>query len=159
MLDRKIDLAAWYPIGIFCELIDFDWDVAGHGQPSYLERQGSVTADRLFSSGTYQQLEFAERSGKVETVRSLERQSKLISTITCALYSFLTFEVTIQPSALRIVYRNASAFGDALIHTTVGFMNQINHRQGSKRRWSGRRISRDEVQFDMELPARFTEAG
>jgi len=157
MLDQRIDIASWYPVKVFCELIDLDWEVSGHRDPLYLERQGAMTADRLFDSGLYQQLEFAERSGKVETRKSLERQSKLITTITGTLYSFLTSTVEVHPLALEIAYGNATHFTDALMHTTVGFMNQINIRQGSKRRWSARRPARDRVVFSMELPARLAD--
>jgi hypothetical protein len=156
LLDQKIEIARWYPIAAFCELIDFDWEIAGHRAPEYLERQGAITADRLFDAKIYQQLEFAERSGKVDNREALVRQSKLITTITGTFYDFLTFGVRVGSDELEVVYGNASAFGDPLIHTTVGFMNQINQRQGSKRSWRGRRDGADQVVFTMDLPERLT---
>jgi hypothetical protein len=54
------------------------------------------------------------------------------------------------------VYGNAGAFAEPLIHTTVGFLNQINQRQGSKRGWAARREGTDQVVFTMDLPERFT---
>lgn len=156
LIDQKVEPTRWYPVGPFCELIELDWDVVGRRDPAYLERQGEVAAERLFDRGTYQQLDFAQRSGKVETRDGLIRQSRLITTITGALYDFLTFEVDLGPNALEVVFGRAEHFGDCLIHTTVGFMNQINRRQGSKRRWTGRRESRDRVLFSMELPSRLT---
>jgi len=155
ILDERIDISRWYPIRVLCELIELDWRVAGHNDPGYLERQGALTADRLFDSRLYQQLDYAERSGRVDSRRSLERQSRLITTITGTLYDFLTFEVKLSGDSLEIEYGQARSFSDALVHTTVGFMSQINERQGSKRRWTGRRVAPDRVAFRLELPDRF----
>ncbi len=157
LIDQKIEIARWYPIGVFCELLELDWEVSGHRDPMYLERQGAVSADRLFDSRMYQQLDYAERTGRVESRTGLARQAKLITTITGSLYDFLDFQVSLNSRSLDIVYGNARSFVDALIPTTVGFMNQINLRQGSKRRWTGKRLSPDQVRFRMELPERFAE--
>jgi hypothetical protein len=156
LIDQKIEISRWYPIAPFCELIDLDWEISGAREPAYLENQGIAAADRLFDSKIYQQLDFAERSGKVESREKLVRQSRLITTITGTLYDFLTFEVDLGPNSLEIVFGNAGAFSDALLHTTVGFMNRINERQGSKRRWTGWRESADRARFSMKLPSRFT---
>lgn len=158
LVDQKIEIARWYPIADFCELIDLNWEIDGKRDPGYLERQGAASADRLFDSGRYQQLEFAERSGKVETREKLIRQSKLITTITGTFYNFLSVDVVLEPSQLTIVYGNAVAFRDPLLHTTVGFMNQINVRQGSRRRWTGERTRPDEVRFSLPLPERLADS-
>jgi hypothetical protein len=157
LVDQKIEMARWYPIGAFCELIELAWEVEGRRQTSYLERQGAASADRLFDSNRYQQLEFAERSGKVETQQQLIRQARLIATVTGTFYDFLEVDVKLESDGLCIAYRNARAFGDPLIHTTVGFMNQVNVRQGSKRRWTGSRTRPEEVRFHMRLPKRLTD--
>jgi hypothetical protein len=156
LLDQKIEIARWYPVSAFCELIEVAWEIAGNRSPEYLERQGAVTADRLFDAKIYQQLEFAERSAKVDSREELVRGAKLITTITGTFYDFLTFGVRVGNDELEVVYGNASAFADVLIHTTVGFMNQINQRQGSKRPWRGRRVEADQVVFTMDLPKRLT---
>lgn len=157
LVDQKIDISRWYPIQPFCDLIDLDWEISGAREPAYLENQGAAAADRLFDSGIYQQLDFAQRSGKVESREKLVRQSRLITTITGTLYDFLTFEVNLAPESLEIVFGNAERFSDSLIHTTVGFMNRINERQGSKRRWRGWRESADRARFSMSLPTRLAD--
>jgi hypothetical protein len=157
LVDQKIDVARWYPVRAFSELIDWAWDLDGHREPGYLERQGAMSADRLFDSRRYQQLDYAERAGSVETRAQLVRQSRLITTILGTFYNFLQTDVTVTADGLEIVYGNAQAFGDPLVHTTIGFKNQINVRQGSKRRWSGERIRPDAVRFRMPLPARLAE--
>jgi hypothetical protein len=157
LLDQKIEIARWYPVAAFCALIDLDWEIAGHRAPEYLERQGAITADRLFDAKIYQQLEYAERSVKVENREELVRASKLITTVTGTFYDFLTFGVRVSDDQLEVVYGNAGAFAEPLVHTTIGFLNQINQRQGSKRGWSVRRDAVDEVVFTMDLPERLTE--
>lgn len=155
LLDAKIEIARWYPVSAFCDLLDLDWEVSGRREPGYLERQGAVSADRMFDSKMYQQLDFAERAGKVSNRRGLTRQSKLITTITGTFYNFLTFDVALDADRLVVSYGNAKAFREPLLHTTVGFMDQINARQGSSRRWAGERVREDLVRFTMTLPERF----
>ena len=157
MIDERIDIARWYPVEAFCELLELDWEIAGHRHPGYLERQGALTADRLFDSGLYMQLDFAKRSGKVETLKSLERQAKLITTITATLYNFLSAEVRTDGDVLQIEYGDAEPFRESLAHTTVGFMNEINLKQGSKRSWSFRRTTPDRVVFTLSIPDRLSE--
>ena len=154
LIDEKIEITKWYPIGAFCELLHLDWDVSGNRAPEYMERQGAVSANHMFDSGRYQQLDYAERSERVESLGGLVAQSRLISSITGALYNFLEFEVQASKECLDIVYRNAKAFEEPLMHSTVGFMNQINQRQQSKRAFTAKRLSTDEIRFRMLLPKR-----
>lgn len=158
LLESKIEVASWYPVAAFCELIELAWEIAGGRDPSYLERQGAESADRLFDSGRYQQLEYAERSRKADSRDQLIRSARLITTITGAFYDFLDVKVALEQDRLSLVYGNARAFGDPLIHTTVGFKNQINVRQGSRKRWTGERTRPDEVRFHMPLPRRLVDA-
>jgi hypothetical protein len=117
-----------------------------------MRRQGEQAADRLFSSGIYQQLNYAERADRVVSARELKSQSKLITTITGTLYNFLRFEVRLaegRSEALEIVFSNAALFSEALRHSTEGFMNQINQRQGFSRR-----DQPDVIVFTLPLPSR-----
>ena len=159
LVDQKIEIPRWYPVSAFCELIELAWEIDGRREASYLERQGAASADRLFDTGRYQQLDFAQRSGRVETARDLLRSARRIATITGAFYDFLEVDIALEAEGLTIAYRNARAFGDPLVHTTVGFMNRINARQGSRRRWTGTRTRPDEVRFHMTLPRRLAEPG
>jgi hypothetical protein len=157
LVDQKIDIGRWYPIKRFVELLDLDWDVGSSRDPAYMRRQGEQAADRLFDSGIYQQLAYAERADRVLSARQLKRHATLITTITGTLYNFLRFEVRLREeagNALEIVYSNAALFSEALRHSTEGFMNQINQRQRSKLRWSSRREQADVVVFTLPLPSR-----
>jgi hypothetical protein len=157
LVDQKIDIGRWYPVKAFTELLDVDWDVGSRRDPQYMRRQGEQAADRLFDSGIYQQLNYAERADRVGSARDLKRQATLITTITGSLYNFLRFEVRLSEGrgdALEIVFSNAAVFSEALRHSTEGFMNQINQRQGSSLRWSSRRDPADVVVFTLPLPSR-----
>ena len=157
LVDQKIDIGRWYPVKVFTDLLDVDWDVGARRDPAYMRSQGEQAADRLFSSGIYQQLNYAERADRVGSAEELKRQSKLITTITGSLYNFLRFEVRLakeRGGALEIVFSNAALFSEALRHSTEGFMNQINQRQGSTHRWSSRREKADVVVFTLPLPRR-----
>lgn len=157
LIDQKINIAGWYPIQAFCELMDLNWELGGRRDPEFMRREGERSADHLFETGIYQQLRFAEEAKKVQSREDLVRQSRLISSITGSLYNFLEIEVKVDAGfdgELQIVYGNAGAFSEALRYSTEGFMNQINKRQKSQRRWTSERPAPDRVIFRMPLPER-----
>jgi hypothetical protein len=153
-LDQKVDIDRWYPIEAFCEMVDLDWEVAADRDPAYMLRLGAVAARRFFERGIYQQLDYAKRAGRVESRRSLLRQSKLIATVTNSLYNFLEIDVRVVNNVLEIVYGNATLLSEALRYTTQGFMNEVNRWQGSERRWVSERVTPDLVHFRLDLPER-----
>jgi hypothetical protein len=159
MLEEKVDIGRWYPVQVFCELLDLDWEVGGHRDPNYMREEGEKAAERLFQSGIYQQLNYAERVERVKAREALIRQSRLITTITGTLYSFLEFKVRLDGNNLEVHYGNASAFSEALRFTTEGFMNQINKRQRSSAQWSSKRVRPDLVVFSLPLPQRLRGEG
>lgn len=155
LIDQKIMIAAWYPIRAFCELMDLNWDIGGGRAPEFMRREGERSADRLFDSGIYPQMRFAEQARRAQSRNDLLRQSRLISSITGTLYNFLEIDVRAAPDdALEIVYGNAGEFSEALRYSTEGFMNRINKRQKSVRRWTSERTDPDHVVFRMPLPVR-----
>lgn len=153
-LDQKIDISLWYPIDAFCEMVDLDWETAAERDPVYMRRLGAVAARRFFERGIYQQLDYAKRAERVESRRSLLRQSKLIATVTNSLYSFLEIDVRVVNNVLEIAYGDAAPFAEALRHTTEGFMNEVNRWQESSRRWASERVAPDLVLFRLDLPER-----
>jgi len=159
LLDKKIEIASWYPVAHFCDLVELNWDVAGKRDPQFLVREGAESANRLFEGGRYQQLDFAERSKNVESRDQLVRQARLIMTLTSTFYNFLDVRVQLDDEQLTVFYGDATAFRDPLIYTTIGFQNQINVRQGSKRSWTGSRTKPDEITFVMPLPKRLKADG
>jgi hypothetical protein len=158
-LDQKIDISRWYPIDAFCEMLDVDWEVASGRNPAYMWHMGEDAAKRFFERGIYQQLDYAKRAGRVESRRSLVRQSKLIVTVTNSLYNFLEIDVRVASDVLEIVYGNATLFSEALRYTTEGFMAEVNRWQGSSRPWRSERVAPDRVCFRMDLPERLQGDG
>ncbi len=157
LLEQKIELARWYPMPVFRELVEFEWDVVAKRNPDYARESGALSAERQFESGRYQQMDFAKRAKKAESSNALLLQARLITTVTAAFYSFLETSVGIDPARpdkLEIVYANAAAFPEALRYATEGFMNQLNVRQGSKRRWTSERVAPERIVFLLELPER-----
>jgi hypothetical protein len=153
-LDQKIDISRWYPIEAFCEMVDLDWEIAAERDPAYMRRLGAVAARRFFERGIYQQLDYAKRAARVESRRSLARQSKLITTVTNSLYNFLEIDVRVAGDVLEIVWGNATLLAEALRYTTEGFMNEVNRWQGSSRCWVSERVAPDRVRFRLDLPER-----
>ena len=155
LIDQKILIAAWYPIDAFCELMDLNWELGGKRDPDFMRREGERSADRLFDTGIYPQLRFAEEAAKVQSREDLVRQSRLISSITGSLYNFLQIDVRMgNGENLQIVYDNAAPFSEALRYSTEGFMNQINKRQKSAQRWTSERPRPDRIVFAMSVPGR-----
>jgi hypothetical protein len=157
LLERKIEFASWYPMAPFRELVEFEWDVVAKRNPDYARKSGEIPADHQAGTDRYQQLDFAKRAKKVESSGALLLQARLITTVTAAFYNFLQTQVAIdpaQPGRLDIVYANAAEFPEPLRYATEGFMNRINERQGSPRRWQSERTAPDRIVFWMELPER-----
>jgi hypothetical protein len=157
LLDQKIEFASWYPMRLFRELVEFEWDEVAKRDPDYARTSGELSADHQAATGRYQQLDSAGRTRKVETSGALVLQARLITTVTSAFYSFLKTHVAIDPARpdrLEIVYANAADFAEPLRYATEGFMNRINERQGSSRRWKSERTDPDRIVFWMELPER-----
>ena len=159
LIDQKVHIASWYPIQVFCELLELNWELGGRRDPAFMRREGERSADRLFDSNIYPQLRYAQNTERAESRDALIRQSRLITSITGSLYNFLEVEVDVDPKRgdeLRIVYGNARLFSEALRFTTEGFMNQINARQKSSRRWVSERVAPDRILFKMALPSRLS---
>ena len=157
LLEQKIELARWYPMQLFAELVAFEWEVVGKRDPEYARRSGAQSADHQLESSRYQQMDYAKRAKKAESSNALLLQARLITTVTAAYYSFLETSVAIDPARpdrIEIVYANAAAFLEPLRYATEGFMSRINERQGSSRRWHSERSAPDRILFWMELPRR-----
>jgi hypothetical protein len=152
LIDAKIAIAGWYPVHAFNELLDVDWEISGDRKPAYLEQLGAKTSAKMFDSQRYQQLEYAERIRTAESRESLIRQARLITTITGTLFNFLEVDVGIESGHLHLTYRNARTLDGPILHTTVGFMNEINARQGNPRSWTSERLGPDTLRFKVALP-------
>src|SRR5262249_23100543 len=62
LLEQKIEFSRWYPMPVFRELVEFEWDEIAKHDPEHARQAGVLSAERQFASGRYQQLDFARRA-------------------------------------------------------------------------------------------------
>ncbi len=155
LFGEKVEAGRWYPMTTFAELVEMEWELSGR-DPEYARRAGAQSADRMFDAGLYQQLDYAQRVNRAQTREALLSQTRLITTVTGALYSYLSCSARFSADGekLEIVYGNAALFCEALRFSTEGFMSRVNERQESSRRWTSERTRPDEIVFQMPLPKR-----
>ncbi len=155
LLDTKVEVGRWYPMGAYAELVDFVWELGARTDDA-MRKAGAKSADAMFERGLYQQLDYAERVQRAPSREDLLRQTRLITSVALALYSYLDVSTRLSANGaeVEIVYRNAAPFTEALRISTEGFMNRVNERQGSKRRWTSERTRPDEIVFRMRVPER-----
>ena len=154
LLEQKIEVARWYPIALFGELVDCEWDLVAQRDPDHARRAGAHSAEVQTQSGRYQQLDFAKRA-RVDSIGAILLMAKLVASLTATFYNFLDTNVGIDPEdpgRLQIVFANADEFPEALRYATEGFMSRINELQGSTLPWRSERAAASRIVFWMELP-------
>ncbi len=92
MLEDKVDIGKWYPVGMYNELTNLIWQEEGEGHSDYLRQRGEKMMQRLMEAGLYQQLDFLERMdrGPQEKVSpdDVQRACRLIGSVTGAIRNF-----------------------------------------------------------------------
>lgn len=159
LLDERIQVARWYPMECFSELLELDWDLHGGRDPDYMRRAGAATAASMTSGNRYQQFDYLERAKRPETAAELVSQVKLTSTVTLSYFDFMEVEVRIdpdRPNVLQIVYIGTDGFPEALRYSTEGFMSQLNQLRGTRRTWTSERIG-STVVFSLEMKSGLDE--
>jgi hypothetical protein len=157
VLEAKIELARWYPMGPFCELVEFEWELSGR-DPHYERRAGARFADRTRETGLYQQVDYAATKSRPKSREELLHQSRRAVTVTSALFSFIRASVRISEAGdqLEMVYGNAATFPDPLRFLIEGYMTRVNEWQGSSRHWTSARPRPDEIVYSMALSSRLS---
>ena len=156
LLDKKINLAQWYPMGHFTELLDLDWTLFGDRAPEYMRRSGEQSATAMARHERYQQLEYIKRVDRPKSTAQLISQVRLTSSITLSYYNFMEVMVRVHPerqNVLQIIYSNTDPFPEALRYSTEGFMNELNRVRGSERKWSSERVV-NTIVFSLEMKQR-----
>ena len=92
MLDGKVEIGNWYPVGMYNELTDLIWREEGRGSPDYLRQRGEKMMKRLMEAGLYQQLDFLERihRGFQEKITrdDIQRTCRLIGSVSGSIRNF-----------------------------------------------------------------------
>lgn len=143
LLDERIEIAQWYPMDVFSELLEVDWEICGNRDPEYMRRSGERNAEAMTQAKRYQQLDYLERADRPESSTDILRQMRLTSSITLSYFNFT--ETTVQmhpdgPHVLQIIYTNTDAFPESLRYSTEGFMNRLNRVRRSSKKWTSERV-------------------
>jgi hypothetical protein len=92
MLEGKVEIGKWYPVGMYNELTELIWQEEGEGRADYLRQRGEKMMKRLMEAGLYQQLQFIERveGGLQEKITpdDIQRTCRLIGSVTGAIRNF-----------------------------------------------------------------------
>jgi len=92
MLEGKVEIGCWYPVGMYNELTDLIWQEEGGGDWDYLRQRGEKMMKRLMDEGLYQQLDFLDRidrglQDKI-TREDVQRTCRLIGSVSGAIRNF-----------------------------------------------------------------------
>jgi hypothetical protein len=158
LLDGKIQAALWYPIDAYRRLTELLLDVAGNGDPQYIVDRGQRAARRLWESGLYVQLQHGEekaakarRTGAAFT----ERDARVITTLSGAIFNFTRWSYRIEPDAAVIEVREAECFPEVSMLAARGFLEYVVGRlRRVETRVTAMRIAPDCVQFRFEVGGR-----
>lgn len=156
VLDEQIQLSHWYPMEIFAELLELDWEVFGNRDPDYMRESGKRNALTMQRASRYQQLDYLERAERPKSAAEVVSQVRLTSSITQSYFNFMEVTVGFDPdrsNVLQITYSDTSAFPESLRYSTEGFMTQLNQVRGSSRAWTSERRG-DRIVFSLELRER-----
>ena len=154
LLDQKIEPNTWYPVRPYSQLLDLMWNVEGDGDPEYMRQKGARSAQKLFDSGRYQQLEYSERSEKPKTRQEAIRQGQLIGSVLPAFWNFIEMQIDIDPedqNCMRLIFNNASEFPEANRYSSEGFMAYIGERSGGSGELTSLRSRPDQIIFRFKL--------
>jgi len=121
VLDQKINLAAWYPISIYAELVELlAFAEAGGDRIGYWRGRGAKAAERLSATGLYSQLN-ATREQWGDAV------GKIIMSVQSAIYNFTqwTFKTIDSGGGFEIQVTDAGDFPNSARHATHGFIEYV----------------------------------
>ena len=145
LLDRPVNLAAWYDIHSYRRLAELLCEVEGRREDLLRER-GAAAAKRLAEAGLYQQMELVGRSRDEDldgdaAFEAYGRSLRLITTLSGSLLNFGRFAVEVDPDHPHrycIEIHEADDFPEVLAHTTEGFINAMAEMAPTYRSYHGR---------------------
>jgi len=158
LLDEKIGISSWYPIGSYTHMGELLRDVEGGGRNEYLRQCGRRTARRLLEAGLYSQLEYLHRaevgkaSGDRARFEAFGRDLRLLTTISASILSFSRWAMKVDPDHERkyvIEVSDASDFPEVLCWRSDGFINEMATHHGDADLWTWSRPRPDFVLFRM----------
>src|SRR5688500_7653746 len=128
LLESKIQPALWYPIQSYERLTRLLLDVAGRGDPQYVADRGARAAQRLWESGLYVQLQHGEeKAAKARRVDGAltERDAKMITTLSGAIFNFTRWSYRIDESGAWIEVNEAAEWPEVSVWAARGFLEYV----------------------------------
>jgi hypothetical protein len=119
-LDEKVLPSAWYPIATFDRMSRLLCDREGNGRVEYLIARGEKAADRIASSGIYQQLDASTENLGVRTGR-------IVVTVAGLIYNFTSWHFEREGATLgnfSIRVEDAADFPETARYSTQGFVQR-----------------------------------
>jgi len=164
LLDTTPIGVRWYPVELYCELVDLFWEIAGGRDPEFIRAAGRAGAEAMIESGVYRAyVETGLRASGSDLDRIL-RKTRVTVGVTRMLYDFVDVDVEYDASRDEIVltYRNVGAFNDAVFHGTQGFLDAFGAEVGllgddvasDAMPWIAERPSRDLFVYTLPLSGR-----
>jgi len=119
-LDGAIVPGLWYPLGVYCRLLDLLCRKEGNDRPEYLIERGARAAERMMSQGAYREyLTAANRWG--------ERAGQAMVQLAKALYGGTLWSASYSGEAhtAEIVVDDASEFPSSARYAAQGFVQVL----------------------------------
>jgi hypothetical protein len=128
LIDAKIQAALWYPIDGYRRLSELLLDVEGGGDPEYLVARGAHAAERLWAAGLYVQLQHGEQ--RAEAARRgtgvfSERDARLITTLSAAIFNFTRWAYRVEGGESRIEVTEAGDWPEVAVLASRGFLQCV----------------------------------
>ena len=150
IVDWKILPGDWYPIESYGRILELLGSVAGGG-PAYHLQRGRRTAERLFGSGIYKQLDRA--IGAARRAGLVRARSRSCSPSAARSTTSARWEIVHDPASrrrLRFELRQMEALPENARITIQGFVEwAAEHIVGGAVRVESRRTHPDRIQFDI----------
>jgi len=161
LLDGEVVGVGWYPIELYCELVDLFWELAGRRDPAFIREAGRSGAKSMIDSGIYRSfVETSRRSSGGDVDRAM-RGVRVAVGVTRMLYDFVDVDVRHDPERNEIVltYHDVTPFSDALFIGTQGFLDAFTAEVGilgdqvrvDEIPWRGERPTRDRFVFSLPI--------
>lgn len=152
LLDETTIGVRWYPVELYCELVELFWELAGDRDPEFIRAAGRASAQAMIESGIYRAyIETGQRASGSDLERALRRVRVTVG-VTHMLYDFV--EVDVEHDAtideVTLTYRNVASFTDAVFYGTQGFLDAFSAEVGVLRG----DLRADEIPWRADRPTR-----
>jgi hypothetical protein len=161
LLDAEIVGVGWYPIELYCELVDLFWELAGGRDPAFIREAGRAGAQSMIETGIYRSFIETGRVSGGDAVERAIRGVRVTTGVTRMLYDFVDVDVKHDAERKEIVltYGDVTPFSDALFLGTQGFLDAFTAEVGilgegtrpDEIPWRAERPSRDRFVFTLSL--------